>query len=199
MDTHYLKYPACYLRLPVGKKMRVGILGGSFNPVHSGHIQTATTALKHLKLDRILWVVSPQNPLKSDCPAPSQIRINAIKSVLHRPDFIVTGFEEFFGIRYSYHTLKLLKRRYKHIEFTFIIGSDNIPFMDKWYRWRDMVHLCAWCVVARPVGKSILHNVRNHKFFKQAKNIHFLNQSLNPESSTRLRNMNEYSQRIIKC
>lgn len=174
------------LNLPFKKGMRIGIFGGSFDPLHEGHIQTALTALKKEKLDRILWVVSPQNPLKIHKPQPINERLLELKKKLSHPKFIVTNFEEEFGLRYSYHTISMLQKRYRECEFMFVIGADNLKSLPRWYGYKKLLGLCKWVVVARP---NTGFHIRFLPAYQNAKNISFYNQRLNTLSSTALRDL----------
>lgn len=179
--------PAAYkLRIPLKKAMRVGLMGGSFNPPHQGHVDAAKTALKSLKLDRILWLVSPQNPLKKEKPLSSTKRIDLIKNLTTHPKFIPTKFEEDFGLKYTFDTVKFLKKRYPHVTFYFITGSDNIHTMPKWDKWNRLLNMCHWVIIARPDTGL---NARFLKAYKTptSKRKYYINHRLNDLSSTALR------------
>ena len=185
---YYQKPPASYsLRLPLKKGMRIGLFGGSFNPPHQGHVDVAKTALKKLRLDRVLWLVSPQNPLKSEKPLSSDKRIQLINALTQHPQFIPTNFEEKFDLNFTFQTIRFLKKRYPHVTFYFITGSDNIKTMPKWHEWRTMFDLCHWAVIARPNNGF---NLRVLKAFRTPSdcNKYYLNHRLNTLSSTALRN-----------
>lgn len=174
------------LRIPLKKGMRVGLMGGSFNPPHKGHVDAAKTALKALKLDRVLWLVCPQNPLKTEKPLPAQKRIALIKELTSHPRFIPTALEEEFNLKVTIETIQFLTKRYPHVTFYFITGSDNIETMPKWDKWKQLFNLCHWAIIARP------DNILNARFLKAYKTKtsykkYYINHRLNNLSSTMLR------------
>src|SRR5262245_28933415 len=98
--------------------MRIGLLGGSFNPAHAAHRQISLAALKRLGLDQVWWLVAPSNPLKPEAKTPDlETRIATAKEVAHHPKIVVTGFEAARkGVSgneiYTIDTIRFLKRRY---------------------------------------------------------------------------------------
>jgi len=184
-----LKIPAAYkIRIPLKKGMRIGLMGGSFNPPHRGHVDAAKTALKALKLDRILWLVSPQNPLKTEKPLSSEQRIQLIQNLTAHPKFIPTAFEEEFGLKYTTQTLYFLRKRYPHVTFYFITGSDNIASMPKWNRWTELLNMCYWTIIARPDSFLKARFLKAYKT-KTAYKKYYINHRLSDLSSSMLRNL----------
>lgn len=118
-------------------KRRIGLLGGSFNPAHEGHVHISLEALKRARLDEIWWLVSPQNPLKKgDDLAPYGKRIKAARALAgpHRR-IRVSDIERVIGTRYTVDTLKGLKRRFPHTHFVWVMGADNLASFHRWKRW----------------------------------------------------------------
>src|SRR6202042_893653 len=103
---------------------RIGLLGGSFNPAHAGHLHISLEALKQLKLDQVWWLVSPQNPLKStNDMAEYQARFASAKKITRQEKkIIVSDFEEQHGLQFTYATLAALKKRYPSVKFVWIMG-----------------------------------------------------------------------------
>ncbi len=130
--------------------MRVGLLGGSFNPPHEGHLHVARAARRALGLQRILWLVSPQNPLKGERAAPLAARVAAVRALARTPCNTVTGLESELGSSYSVHTIAWLKRRYPGVRFFWLMGSDNLVGLHRWRRWRDLPGLIETVIVPRP-------------------------------------------------
>jgi len=98
--------------------MRIGLLGGSFNPAHEGHRAMSLHALKRLGLDRIWWLVSPQNPLKpARDMAPFAVRLKEARALARHPQITVTGIEAQLGTRYTISALRALRRRFSHAHF----------------------------------------------------------------------------------
>ncbi|HEX5378505.1 MAG TPA: adenylyltransferase/cytidyltransferase family protein, partial [Phenylobacterium sp.] len=101
--------------------MRVGLYGGSFNPAHEGHAHVAETARRKLGLDRVIWLVSPQNPLKSAHETASQAqRVAGAHRLAHGPAMIVSDAEARMGSQYTIDTLRLLQARFPGVKFVWI-------------------------------------------------------------------------------
>lgn len=131
--------------------MRVGLFGGSFNPAHDGHAHVAETALMRLQLDRVIWLVSPQNPLKSPREtAPLSARMASAAAVARGPSMIVSDAETRMGARYTLDTLRVLKGRFPGVHFIWIMGSDNLASFHRWRGWVEIARLVPIAVVARP-------------------------------------------------
>jgi nicotinate-nucleotide adenylyltransferase len=135
----------------VAKRLRIGLLGGSFNPPHEGHVHISDAALKRLGLDYVWWLVSPQNPLKSAREtAPLDKRIALAKRLVHERRVVITDVERVLGTRYTVDTLKALKRRFPEIDFVWLMGSDNLSSFHRWKDWPEIVALMPVAVVMRP-------------------------------------------------
>ncbi|QTC87960.1 nicotinate-nucleotide adenylyltransferase [Brevundimonas pondensis] len=133
--------------------MKVGLFGGSFNPAHDGHAHVAETAMRRLDLDRVVWLVSPQNPLKSNHEtAPLSERMASARGVAKTvgPAMIVSDFETRSGVQWTIDTLRLLKARYPGVQFVWLMGSDNLASFHRWRGWTDIMHLMPVAVIARP-------------------------------------------------
>lgn len=131
--------------------MRIGLLGGSFNPPHDGHIHASRQALRALGLERIWWLVSPQNPLKPTAGmAPLERRVAAAEALVRDPRLVVTALERDLGTRYTVDTLRALKRRYPRVHFVWIMGSDGFATLERWRQWRTILALVPILVIARP-------------------------------------------------
>jgi nicotinate-nucleotide adenylyltransferase len=131
--------------------MRVGLLGGSFNPAHEGHAHIAETALARLRLDKVIWLVSPQNPLKS--PAESAIleaRLASARKMARGPHMIVSDVESRVGSRYTIDILRILKQRFPGVRFVWIMGGDNLNSLHGWRGWADIMREMPVAVIARP-------------------------------------------------
>lgn len=135
--------------------MSVGLFGGSFNPAHDGHAHVAETALRRLGLDRVVWLVSPQNPLKdSRDSAPLAERMasaeRAARLAASGPAMIVSDFETRVGTQWTIDTLRTLVQRHPGVRFVWLMGSDNLASFHRWRGWTDIVRLMPMAVVARP-------------------------------------------------
>lgn len=131
--------------------MAVGLFGGSFNPPHAGHALVAEIALRRLKLDRLWWIVTPGNPLKSTKElAPLAERIRLSETIAQDPRIQVTAFEASHNVRYTADTLALIKKRNPGVSFVWIMGADNLRDFHRWQRWREIVMTFPIAVIDRP-------------------------------------------------
>lgn len=128
----------------------VGLLGGSFDPAHEGHVHITEAALRRFGLDRIWWLVSPGNPLKPHGPAPLTDRIAAARRIMRHPRVEVTGIEATLGTRMTRDTIVALQRLYPGARFVWLMGADNLAQFDRWDNWRDIAARVPIGVVARP-------------------------------------------------
>jgi nicotinate-nucleotide adenylyltransferase len=140
---------------PHGPGMRIGLFGGTFDPVHAAHRAACLLAMKRLGLDRVWWLVTPGNPLKDTRGlAPLDARIAAARKIARHPRVAVTGVEALIGTRYTYETIAYLKRRCPGVRFVWIMGGDNLATFHRWKRWRDIAALVPIAVVDR-LGPSL--------------------------------------------
>jgi len=131
--------------------MRVGLYGGSFNPVHEGHLHVARTAITRLGLDRVIWLVSPQNPLKaSKDTAPLKQRLAEVARAVGGSQMIVSDIETRLGSQYTIDTLRLLKARYPGVHFVWIMGADSLKDVHRWRGWTQLMREVPVAVVSRP-------------------------------------------------
>ena len=136
---------------PVADGLRIGLLGGSFNPAHEGHVHASAVALKTLKLDYVWWLVSPQNPLKSaHGMATFEERLQSARKLARRPRMVVSGIEAELGTVYTVDTLIKLKGRFPQIRFVWLMGSDNMIQIARWRDWPAIFALVPVAVVTRP-------------------------------------------------
>jgi nicotinate-nucleotide adenylyltransferase len=137
---------------PISPGLSIGLLGGSFNPAHQGHLYVGDVARKRLHLDYVWWLVAPRNPLKpgSDM-APLEARLAAARALAGRnPRLIVTNLERTLVTRYTIDTLKALTRRFRGVRFVWLMGSDNLDQFHRWRRWEEIAALVPIAVVLRP-------------------------------------------------
>lgn len=137
--------------LDLAPGMRVGLFGGSFNPAHDGHAHVAETAMTRLDLDRVVWLVSPQNPLKSRSEtAPLADRMASARGLAHGPSMIISDFETRAGTWWTIDTLRALKVRHPGVKFVWIMGADNLAGFHRWRGWTDIMRLMPMAVISRP-------------------------------------------------
>jgi nicotinate-nucleotide adenylyltransferase len=135
---------------PAAPGQRVGLLGGSFDPAHAGHLHITAWALRALRLDRVWWLVSPGNPLKPDAPAGLGRRLAAARRLVRDRRVAVTDIEARTGTRYTAATLTELRRRYPGVRFVWLMGADNLAGFHRWDRWRTILAMVPVCALARP-------------------------------------------------
>jgi len=136
---------------PAYPGMRVGLLGGSFNPPHLGHRHIAETALRRLALDKVWLIVTPGNPIKAhDDLAALSARLNAAGEMLRHPRIAVTGFEAALPTAYTARTLAFLQQRFPGVHFVWIMGGDNLASFHRWQEWQDIMQRMPLAVLDRP-------------------------------------------------
>lgn len=194
--------------MAAGRKRAVGLLGGSFNPAHAGHVHISRLALRRLGLDAVWWLVSPQNPLKpARGMASLDERLAGARALLDgEAGITATDLEAQMGTRYSLDTLRALQKRYPDTNFVWIIGADNLSQMHRWRGWREIFRTVPIAVFPRaPYSLGALGS-RAARRFKAARlpqsqarrlaRCHppawvFLRAPLHGESATRLRRIRE--------
>ncbi len=129
--------------------LSIGLMGGSFDPPHSGHAHVIETARRAAGLDRIWVLVSPGNPLKKTQTALAD-RLAAARRRLGGPTTMVTDIESQLGTRYTIDMLRRLKRLAPGARFVWIMGGDNLRDFHRWREWREIARLAPILVIARP-------------------------------------------------
>ena len=110
----------------------IGLLGGSFDPPHKGHLYISVEAKKILKLDEVWWLVTPKNPLKINQPASYEERVKNCKSISKNHPIKIKEIEKKIKSKYSYQTIKYLNQNYNNINFMWLMGADNLINFHKW-------------------------------------------------------------------
>lgn len=135
---------------PAGAGQVVGLLGGSFDPAHAGHVAITLAALQRFGLDRVWWLVSPGNPLKTRGPAPLTRRLEQARALIRHPRVCVTGIEARLGTRRTIDTVQALQQRYPTVRFVWLMGSDNLATFHHWAQWQRIAARVPLGVLARP-------------------------------------------------
>lgn len=139
--------------------MRVGLLGGSFNPAHQGHVHISLIAMRTLKLDAIWWLVTPQNPLKKQSDLKNyEDRMRQCHELVNHPRILVTDLEAQFGSNYTYDTICSLRSHFPATEFAFITGMDNALSFHRWDRWQDILKMVTTVHIARPPAQNLIQS-----------------------------------------
>jgi len=135
---------------PARPGMVIGLLGGSFDPAHEGHVHITREALKRMGLDRVWWLVSPGNPLKPRQPAPLAVRIAHARALVRDPRVVVSDIEARLGTRYTADTIRRLQQLYPGVTFVWLMGADNLAQFHRWDRWHEIMARVPVGVLARP-------------------------------------------------
>lgn len=121
----------------------VGIFGGSFNPIHTGHIALAKSLCEKAGLDEVWFMVSPMNPFKKAATdlLDDQLRLEMVKKALEGEPQLQCCDYEFHLPKpsYTWHTLQAISQDFSDIRFTLLIGGDNWAAFDKWYHHDDIL------------------------------------------------------------
>lgn len=182
---------------------RIGILGGSFNPAHDGHVELSLLAIDKLGLDCVWWLVSPQNPLKSaDGMAPLARRMAAARRAAGDARIVVTDLEAELGTQYTADTLSAIVEHYPDTHFVWLMGADNLVQVHRWRAWSRIFHTVPVAVFARPTYALRAEASRAARRFARYRLASFRGRRLadkkppawvvfkrphNPQSATRLR------------
>ena len=184
---------------------RVGLLGGSFNPAHGGHLHLSLAALRHLDLDAVWWMVSPQNPLKpvaGMAPFAERLRQARRLAADHRGIRVTDIETRFGGSYYTADTLKRLTRRFPQQRFVWLMGCDNLEQLPRWARWTEIFRTVPIAVFDRPsYARRALAGMAAQRFAKNRVPEHaarrlaetkppawaFFHTRLDPTSATQIR------------
>ena len=159
--------------------MKIGIYGGSFNPVHFGHVGLAKWVIEHTDLDELWLLVSPNNPLKpAGILAPEDERLEAVRAAIKEIPGLKASDFEFSLPRPSYtaNTLRALQKAYPEHEFTLVIGEDNLAIFTQWREYEYILKNFRIFVYPRKSAISDQKSeIRNQKSeIRNAENIVFL-------------------------
>ncbi len=130
---------------------RIGLLGGSFNPPHAGHRLISQIALRRLGLDRIWWVVTPGNPLKSRSELlPLDERVGLAQAMAGDQRIAITDFEKDLASSFTAATLEHLRLRRPGVRFVWVMGADGLAQFHRWQNWQLIFRLMPIAVIDRP-------------------------------------------------
>ena len=151
------------------KKKRLGILGGSFDPAHKGHLAISKEALKKLKLNQIIWAITKKNPFKKKTHTNLNNRIMKCKKIIGSNKFIRVKFYE--DIIDSNKTIDLINHisKNKKIKIFFIMGADNLIKFHKWHKWKLISQKCKIIVFDRHGYKKKSLNSTTYKRLNKEK------------------------------
>ena len=134
---------------------KIGILGGSFDPAHLGHIKISKEAKKKFKLSKVFWVITKKNPFKKRCFYSLSRRITLSKKLVLKNKFIkVIYIESKCKSNRTYKYIKYLSKKNQNTDFYFIMGADNLINFHKWKNWKEIPKICQILVFDRGNFKS---------------------------------------------
>lgn len=191
---------------------KIGLLGGSFNPAHAGHLEISLTALERLSLDYVWWMISPQNPLKNNDQMDSyEHRKTSAINMANDPRIIVTDIERELQTTYTVDTVLKLTRSQPDDQFIWLMGADNLAQFHLWKDWQAIADTVPIAIFSRPsYSKPSLTGVAAIKLAKfrieenkahQLYNIKppawvYFSENENPSSSTEIRQKNNFYKRL---
>jgi nicotinate-nucleotide adenylyltransferase len=156
------------VKLENNKKIKIGILGGTFDPAHKGHLEISKQAKKLLNLKNVIWAITKQNPFKDISKSNLKNRIQFAKKLIAKNDFIkIRFYEESISSNRTIELINYLKKD-KKLELYFIMGADNLINFHKWHKWKSIVKKCNLLVFDRQGYKakslkSVTYNGVNKK------------------------------------
>ena len=168
------------------KKNKIGILGGSFDPAHEGHLAISNEAVKRFKLKKIIWAITKKNPFKKKSISSLKTRISQCKKFVEREKFIKVKFYE--KVIKSNKTIDLINylSKKKHHEIYFLMGADNLINFHKWHKWKKISQKCKIIVFDRHGYKKKSLNSMSFKSLNN-KNLKFVEFNKVNISSSKLR------------
>jgi nicotinate-nucleotide adenylyltransferase len=168
--------------------MRIGLLGGSFNPPHEGHLHISKIALRRLKLDCVWWIVTPQNPLKNKNETLRyHDRLDLCYALTRsHPRIIVSDIEYQTGTTRTILTLDRLRRAFPGTEFTLLAGTDLMFQFHLWSRWKNLPDLATIAFIGRPPALDLVRNAPARQLFRK-RCIWIMDEPLHPAASSDIR------------
>ena len=182
-------------------KSNIGLLGGSFDPAHLGHLYISNKIINILGLTQLWWLVTSQNPLKKKNQF-TNLNKRLLSTFLINNNYKIRpqALELKIGTIFTYHTIRKLKTIMPRVNFYWIMGADNLCDMHNWYNWKKIFYMCPIIIVNRKgylyksLHSKVSSSFRNNRFnIRQIKNKKslpawsFLNIKPDPNSSTNLR------------
>jgi len=167
-------------------RIKIGILGGTFDPAHKGHLEISKQAKKKFRLKNIIWAITKQNPFKDKSKSNLKNRMQFAKKIIGKKKYIkIKFYEEKIGSNRTIDLIEYLSKENKN-EIYFIMGADNLINFHKWYKWKSIIRKCNILVFDRQGYKakslkSVTFNGTNNK------NLTFVNFNKVNISSSQLR------------
>ena len=142
----------------IGYRRPIGILGGSFNPPHLGHVHISKVSLRMFDLGQIYWVYTKKNPLKKVGPSSFDDRVEKTKKLVKSPNIKLSPIEIRQNFHYSFQLLNFIQKRHRHIKFIWVMGEDNIIQFHLWKNWQWIANNVRIAVVARGRNRALVNS-----------------------------------------
>ena len=169
----------------INKKIKIGVLGGSFDPAHKGHLAISNEALKKFNFKYVLWAITNQNPFKKKIVNDLKKRIIICKKIIGKNKFIkVKYFEDIIKSNKTYDLINYLSKNKKY-ELFFLMGADNLIYFHKWYNWKNILKKSKLIVFDRQGFKKKSLNSRTYR--RTGKKVTFVKFNKVNISSSQLR------------
>ena len=144
---------------------KIGLLGGSFDPPHKGHLFISLEARKFFKLDEVWWIVTPQNPHKISKPATYKERVKNCRNITRNYPIFVKEIEKKIRSEYSYKTINYILQHYKNIKFFWLMGADNLVYFHKWEKWEKIFNNMSIVIFRRHgYNNKALKSIASYQF-----------------------------------
>ena len=167
------------------EKIKIGILGGTFDPAHKGHLEISKQAKKRFGLKNIIWAITKQNPFKNESKSNLRSRMKFAKKVRRQNNYIkVKFYEKKIGSNKTIDLIRHLTKEEKS-EIYFIMGADNLINFHKWYKWKSIIKECNILVFDRQGYKAkslksttFKHVNKKHLTFVKSKKVNISSSQL---------------------
>ena len=137
------------------KKNKIGILGGSFDPAHRGHLAISKKAIQKFKLKQVIWAITKKNPLKKKSNTSLSERIKSCKKIAKKSNYIkIKFYEKIIKSNKTINLINYLTKKFNYPELFFIMGADNLISFHKWNKWKLILQKCNILVFDRQGYKS---------------------------------------------
>ena len=139
----------------LGNKKKIGILGGTFDPPHRGHLQISIEAKKKYKINSIIWAVTKKNPFKKKSLFTLKKRILLAKNLTYKKKYIsVRFYEDKINSNKTIDLINFIKKKYNNYQLYYLMGADSLISFHKWQKWKSISSKCNILVFDRTNYKS---------------------------------------------
>ena len=157
------------MRKLLKKNIKIGILGGTFDPPHVGHLHISKIGIRKLRLNKLMWIITKKNPFKQKPYLSIRARIKLSKEIIRKEKIIsVQYLENKIKSKNTFDLLNYIKSKNKKVKIYFLIGADNLVKFHKWKKWRKIPKLAKLVVFARQnYSTKALDSIASKKLKKQ--------------------------------